>query len=138
MAGPIGEDQATDRHARLLLTPRFSPDGQRLALSQISGNDRGIFVYDLQRDTMSRLTFDTQQTSYPTWSPDGKHIVFRFCSAGGFSLGWIRADGAGEIQHLLDRKNPVFPYSFFPDGRRLAYRNLTPTAVVTFGPWRST
>ncbi len=103
------------------LTPRFSPDGQRLALAQIAGSNRGIFVYDWQRDTMSRLTFDTQQTSYPTWSPDGKHIVFRFSSAGGFGLGWIRADGAGETQRLLDSKNIVIPYSFFPDGRRLAY-----------------
>ena len=27
--------------------PRFSPDGQRLALSQIAGTDRDIFVYDV-------------------------------------------------------------------------------------------
>jgi Tol biopolymer transport system component len=109
------------------INPRFSPDGQRLALVQISGNDRGIFVYDLQRDTMSRLTFNTEgQTSFPTWSPDGKHIVFRFGSGGGSSLGWMRADGAGETQHLLDSKNLVFPYSFFPDGRRLAYSELDP------------
>ena len=70
---------------------------------------------------MSPLTFGTQVMGYPTWSPDGKHIVFYFSSPGGFSLGWIRADGAGETQRLLDRKNLVTPYSFFPDGRRLAY-----------------
>ena len=57
-------------------TPRFSPDGQRLALAQNAGNNRGIFVYDWQRDAMSRLTFGTKQARYPTWSPDGKHIVF--------------------------------------------------------------
>ena len=105
----------------LYLTPRFSPDGQRLALAQTAGSKEGIFVYDLQRDTMSRLTFDTQQTRNPTWSPDGKHIVFRFVSAGGYGLGWMRSDGAGETQRLLDSKNVVIPYSFFPDGRRLTY-----------------
>ena len=63
------------------VTPRFSPDGQRLALAQTAGGKQGIFVYDLQRDTMSRLTFDTQLARYPTWSPDGKHIVFSFSSA---------------------------------------------------------
>jgi Tol biopolymer transport system component len=105
------------------MNPRFSPDGQRLAL-QIEGSK--IFVYNWQRDTMSRLTFDSQQGMLPTWSPDGKHIVFKFISAGGFSLGWMRADGAGETQRLLDSKNSVVPYSFFPDGRRLAYSELDP------------
>jgi Tol biopolymer transport system component len=108
------------------LAPRFSPDGQRLALAQIAGNNIGIFVYDWQRDTMSRLTFDNQQTIYPTWSPDGKHIVFYFRSATGHGLGWVRADGAGQTQRLLESKNPLVPYSFFPDGRRLAYYELDP------------
>ena len=109
------------------LEPRFSPDGQRLALVQISGNDRGIFVYDLQREQMSRLTLNNQYVFFPTWSSDGKHIVFGFSSAGGFSLGWMRADGAGETQHLLDSKNTVGPYSFFPDGR-LAYFEIDPVS----------
>jgi len=108
------------------MEPRFSPDGQRLALVKISGNDREIFVYDWQRETMTRLTFGTEQPNWPTWSPDGKHIVFSLRSADGDGLGWIRADGAGATQHLLDRKNNMAPYSFFPDGRRLAYHELNP------------
>ncbi len=110
----------------LYIAPRFSPDGQRLALKKITGHDRGIFVYDWQRDTMSRLTVDTdtQQAAFPVWSPDGKHIVFRVSSAGGFSLGWIRADGVGDTQHLLDSKNNMSISSFFPDGRRLVYQEL--------------
>jgi serine/threonine-protein kinase len=106
--------------------PRISPDGQRLALLKIAGNDRVIFIYDWRRDTMSRLTFDTQQPSTPTWSPDGKHIVFGLFSAGGYSLGWMRADGVGETHYLLDSKNGAVPYSFFPDGRRLAYNEVDP------------
>jgi Tol biopolymer transport system component/predicted Ser/Thr protein kinase len=107
-------------------TPRFSPDGGRLALVQVSGNDREIFIYDSQRDTMSRLTFNAALPGYPVWSPDGKHIVFYFSSPGGYSLGWIRADGSGETQRLLDRKNLVSPVSFFSDGRRLAYHEADP------------
>jgi hypothetical protein len=52
-------------------SPRFSPDGKRLALAQIAGSNRGISVYDLQREQMSQVTFYTQPTAYPTWSPDG-------------------------------------------------------------------
>jgi serine/threonine-protein kinase len=111
--------------------PRFSPDGQRLALLKI-GNDRGIFVYDWQRDQMSRLTFSAQFVSSPLWSspiwsPDGKHIAFSYRTAsGGYSLGWMRVDGAGEPQRLLEGKNVVTPYSFFPEGRRLAYTEANP------------
>ncbi len=39
------------------LSPRFSPDGKRLALTVDTGKDREIFVYDRQRDVLSRLTF---------------------------------------------------------------------------------
>ena len=84
----------------------------------------------LQRDTMSRLTLDTHSLPYPVWSPDGKHIVFRFYSGHGPSIGWIRSDGAGEIQRLLDSKNIVLPYSFFPDGRRLAYYALDANSAI--------
>jgi serine/threonine-protein kinase len=106
--------------------PRFSPDGQRLAL-QIPGDNGGIFVYDWQRDTMSRIA--AGGAVYPIWSPDRKHIVFRFSSSAGFSLGWIRADGGGETQRLLDFKNRVIPYSFSPDGRRLAYSESDPESA---------
>lgn len=109
------------------IAPRFSPDGQRLVLlMQGAGNDRHIFVYDWQRDTTSRLALDAQQPTYPVWSPDGKHIVFRFSSGSGFGLGWIRSDGSGKTQHLLDNKNRLMPYSFFPDGRRLAFAEFDP------------
>ena len=76
------------------MEPRFSPDGRRLALAQITAGKYGISVYDWQRETMTPLTVDTEQPTWPTWSPDGKHIVFSFRSADGAGLGWIRADGA--------------------------------------------
>jgi len=108
------------------LAPRFSPNGQRLALAQISGSKQRIFVYDWQREQMAPLPLEAQRAGYPIWSPDGKHIVSWFSSAGGFSLGWMRADGAGQIVRLHDSKNLAVPYSFFPDGLRLAYNEVDP------------
>jgi len=101
------------------LQPRFSPDGQQLALVRIEHTDRDAFVYDVKRDRMTRLTVGVQANE-ATWSPDGKHIVFGF-NSGSAGLGWVRADGAGEIQRLLDSKNLVNAHSFFPSGQRLAY-----------------
>jgi Tol biopolymer transport system component/predicted Ser/Thr protein kinase len=100
--------------------PRFSPDGQRLALAVAEGSNRDIWVYDWQHDTMTRLTF-TQRNLFPVWTPDGKHIAIESLSPGANSIRWIRADGAGESQLLLESKNDLRPYSFSPDGKRLAY-----------------
>jgi len=68
------------------------------------------------------------------WTPDGKHIVFGSNAAGTAALWWIRSDGSGEPQKLLERKNTgvgLRPQSFTPDGRRLAFDdNVTSGAGV--------
>jgi len=100
--------------------PRFSPDGKRLALAVGPFGHGDIQVYDWQRDTMTRLTF-TQRNLFPVWTPDGKHIAFESLSSAADSIRWIRADGAGEAQLLLEGKDLTKPYSFSPDGKRLAF-----------------
>jgi Tol biopolymer transport system component/predicted Ser/Thr protein kinase len=105
------------------LAPRFSPDGKRLAVGVGPAGGGDIQVYDWQRDTMTRITF-TQRNMYPVWTPDGKHLVFQSQSSGANSIRWIRADGAGEAQTLLESKGEPRPHSFSPDGQRLAFAEL--------------
>ncbi|HUB78613.1 MAG TPA: protein kinase [Bryobacteraceae bacterium] len=95
------------------LNPRFSPDGKKLAYE--TGSD--IYIYDLERDTTTRLTF-IGNANGPVWSPDGRHIVFE---ASAKNLLWVRSDGAGEPQRLVENLSNPVPGSFSPDGRRLAY-----------------
>jgi Tol biopolymer transport system component/predicted Ser/Thr protein kinase len=116
------------------LQPRFSPNGQRLALSKFAHTDRDIFVYDLQRNTTTRLTVGTLAAA-PVWTPDGRYIAFGI-QIPPLGLGWVRADGSGEIQRLLDSRYVVNPHSFFPDGRRLAYYGLD--ADARFKIWTVT
>ena len=96
--------------------PSLSPQGDRLAIeiSGSSGNDIGI--YDPRRDNMTRLTFGNGPNNSPLWSPDGRYIVYQ--DPGGTS--WIRSDG-GAPQGLIRNKNAQYPWSFTPDGKRLAY-----------------
>jgi serine/threonine-protein kinase len=101
--------------------PRVSPDGRRLAFTKIAkGQD--VFVYDFERQVMTRLTFDGR-SGFPVWSPDGRHIAFR-SFVGGLRIWWVRSDGAGEPQRLIEGQNPLIPWSFSPDGRRLAYQEV--------------
>jgi serine/threonine-protein kinase len=60
------------------------------------------------------------------WTLDGRHIVYGEQSAGGSNLWWIRAEGGGEPQRLLESKGALLPYSFSPDGSRLAYAEIAP------------
>jgi len=97
--------------------PSLSPDGNRLGIATTD-----IWVYDWQRDTMTRLTFGPTASQFPVWSPDGLYIVFQ--AAGG--IFWTRSDGAGKPQPLTQSKNVQVPWSFTVDGKRLAFNELTP------------
>jgi Tol biopolymer transport system component/predicted Ser/Thr protein kinase len=101
------------------LRPHLSPDGQRLALEIPDGSTRDIWIYEWQRDTMARLTFDAGGGPMNTvWTPDGRFIVFAGRYGGIF---WTRSDGAGNPQPLTQSKNPQFPFSFTLDGKRLSW-----------------
>jgi serine/threonine-protein kinase len=105
-------------------SPRFSPDGQRLALG-IEEKGVDLYVYDMRNDVLSRLTFTAQLAYNPVWTPDGKHIIFEYDKAGSQSIVWIRSDGAGEMRTLVEGKASVEPHSISSDGRRMAYQQQT-------------
>ena len=117
----------------LLANPRayqelkLSPDGKRIALSIDEGGNRDVWVYDPQRDAMTRLTFGGIDYRYPCWTPDGQVVVF---SAVGSGLFYARADGAGQPQALTQSKNVQYPWSFTPDGKHLAYFELEGTRQI--------
>jgi serine/threonine-protein kinase len=104
--------------------PELSPDGQRLALDVWDGSASDIWVYDFKRDTMTRLSFTG--TAYgPIWSPDGRYIIAwgRPSAEGGMFA--TRSDGAGQPQPLTRSKDQQSPWSFTPDGRQLAFQDLS-------------
>jgi len=108
--------------------PHVSPDGQRLALDD--GSD--IWGYEPRRDTMTRLTFGGSSYIGPIWSPDGRFIAF----VGPGGIWWVRSDGAGKPQPLIQSKNVLVPFSFSPDGKRLVYDEVNP--VTSYDIWTAT
>jgi serine/threonine protein kinase len=98
--------------------PRVSPDGNRIALILRDGGNQDVWIYDIARDGLTRLTFGTETFVAPIWSRDGRHVIFGSIGNG---LYWARSDGAGQPQPLLATKTIAFPFSLSPDGKRLAY-----------------
>jgi serine/threonine-protein kinase len=101
----------------LFTTPRFSPDGRKVAFTR----DGNVYVYDRDRETTAQLTF-IGAAQGAIWAPDGKHILFR---SGGSQLSWVRSDGAGDPVVLYKSRTTVNAWSFAPDGR-LAYFESRP------------
>jgi serine/threonine protein kinase/WD40 repeat protein len=111
--------------------PTFSPDGKRLAVEVRDGASQDIWVYDLLRDVMTRLTFGGAFYS-PAWSPDGRYLVF----SSRIGMFWSHADGAGQPQPFTQDKNMQLPSSFSPDGKRLAYTEQnSASGVVQLRTW---
>ena len=102
------------------MNPRFSSDGKRLAFSMNNGRGADIWVRDLDRDAPSRLSFLPGLNSFPVWTPDGRYIVFRSTNPAAPGLYGIHSDGSEEAKRLTDGGFSESPYSFSPDGKRLA------------------
>ncbi len=56
--------------------PRLSPNGKKLALSVLRDGNWDIWVYDLEREVATRLTFGEGYDGDQVWSPDGSELLF--------------------------------------------------------------
>jgi Kef-type K+ transport system membrane component KefB len=102
----------------------ISPDGTRLALAIAGPDNRDVWVYEIARRTLMRLTLDPATDTAPIWSPDSRRIAFRSDRDGG-GLFVMPADGAGPAERLTqpaEKGRPAHtPYSFTPDGGTVIY-----------------
>jgi Tol biopolymer transport system component len=109
----------------------LSPDGKRLAMDIRTSKRTDIWIYDLERDTLSRLTFLGDGNSRPVWTPNGERIVYGSFEKGKpQSLWWIRSDGGGSPDRLTQSDSPQSPGSWTPDGKTLAFTQRNPGTSV--------
>lgn len=127
-----GREEAIDIDPRIYEWVRLSPDGSRLALAAASPgtDDSGdVWIYDLARRTLSRLTLDPALDTRPLWTPDAQRLVFtsRRDGVGRMNLFWKAADGTSAAEQLTKEPNPDrTAYSFTADGKTLAFVERTP------------
>ena len=90
----------------------------------MSGN-RDLFIFDADRGTRTRLTFDPALEEAGEWSPDGARVVHHtqlqgFTGAEGYYVVLRSADGTGASDTLGSGVTPRFT----PDGRSVLYVEL--------------
>jgi Tol biopolymer transport system component len=102
--------------------PRLSPNNQRLAFSITDSGSSNIFVAEHEPNRLTPITSGDGVHTDPVWSPDGQFIVYD----GANGIWSVATDGAGKPQQLTESGNRQIPWSFTPDGRRLAFTEISP------------
>jgi serine/threonine protein kinase len=113
---------------------KISPDGTRVALTVGANPNQDIWIWDVVRETMTRLTFDERDDSVPLWTPDGKRIVYSSNRKAGTPgvIYWKAADGTGEVEKLAPASNrELIPFSMSKDGKTLALWEITLAPMQT-------
>jgi TolB protein len=87
------------------VSPSWAPNGQFLALAWVrhygpgEPGSRDIYLMDIASKQFVQLTHDGGRNDSPSWSPDGRHIVFQSSRSGKEEIWSMLADGS-KVQQL--------------------------------------
>ena len=104
--------------------PRLSPDGQQVVV-QIAAATSDVWIYDIPRATLARLTFDGV-SDFPLWSSDGKRIIYNSTKPGAPGLSWKPADGSGPEEALAKTEFLASGSSVAADGKTVTFLQTDP------------
>ena len=112
---------------------RVSPDGTRLVLETVGQENADIWIWDLGREQLKRLTFTAAADGLPLWTPDSQRVIFNSDRAlsGVRNLYSQPADGSGTVDRLTTSANGQYPSSITPDGKFVVGVEHVPSATST-------
>lgn len=111
--------------------PALSPDGKRVALDAPGqpGKANNIWMLELSRAVVSRITFRPTNETSAQWSPDGNRLAFASNFANRFGLHdlYVKSlTGASGEEELVKSDHDKFPDDWSRDGQWLIYEELDP------------
>jgi dipeptidyl aminopeptidase/acylaminoacyl peptidase len=119
--GPLDPALTLSPSARRSLA--LSPDGSHLAVDVVGPRSTDIWVKQLPAGPFSRLTFDGSDNTRPTWSADGRSVIYLSNRDGDTMSVWRqRADGSAPAERMLRLGLPILEAQLSRDSRWLIYR----------------
>src|SRR5579864_2162908 len=104
--------------------PALSPDGKDVALDRNDDHlTSAVWMLDLERGALSRLSFGAGSALAPSWSPDGGRVAYTCAQLRSLCL--RAASGAGDEEVLLTSDAAKLVDDWSPDGRFLLYEEVS-------------
>jgi TolB protein len=117
-----GEQEILGDFEGLNSSPRFSPDGNSVAMTLTMGHagNPEIYSMDLRTRKLRRLTIHRGIDTSPSFSPDGKHIVFNSDRGGKPALYIMDKDG-NNVHRLTYGEGKYYAPVWSPRGDLIAF-----------------
>jgi Tol biopolymer transport system component len=137
-----GAEQPTTVSGEAFSMPRLAPDVKRVAVaigaSAATLTQGDLWIFDLTRETRSRLTFDGVSI-FPLWEPAGRRLLLSSGQSGTYQLVMKTLDGTAPDTPMLSERGINYPLSWSPDGRFVATVTFDKNSandiwVLTTGP----
>jgi Tol biopolymer transport system component len=103
--------------------PSLSPDGRSVAFNRVIAGNWDIWVLDLQREALTRITTDPTLEFTPIWTADGRNVIFQSTSS---EVHMKAGDGTGHEEVVLSSPLPKGPTDISRDGQFLLFDVLDP------------
>jgi Tol biopolymer transport system component len=126
----MGRETPLGAPARTYQYPSLSPDGTRLAVYS-ADEELDLWMWDLRRGTLQRLTLERGADTDPIWTPDGRRVIFTSerGGAGLRNLWWQTADGTGAAERLTTSGQVQRPTSVARDGSAILFQEQHGTSI---------
>ncbi|MDA7949978.1 MAG: hypothetical protein MPJ24_00690 [Pirellulaceae bacterium] len=112
-----GSRQRRFSHGGTFWFPQYSPDGSTI----ICHVHRDVHLLPVEGKEKKRLTTDPQNGMYPSWTPDGKEVVFMSWRSGETRIYKMNVDGSEQKEIPIPLKGELIDPRVSPDGKSILF-----------------